>query len=418
MKQPMYLYNTLTRQKDVIDPVTPDRINLYACGPTVYNYAHIGNLRTYIFEDTLKKALKYLGYDVTHAMNITDVGHLESDSDTGEDKLSLGAAREQKSPWDLARFYEEAFFKDCEALGISKPDIVCRATEHIQDMIAFIQQLEQKGFTYTSGGNVYFSIDQFPDYPELSNRKLDDLIAGSRIEVDANKKNPLDFVLWFTASKFPNQIMKWESPWGVGFPGWHIECSAMSMKYFGERLDIHCGGEDHISVHHTNERAQSEALTGKKWVNHWVHGAFLVVNQSKMSKSSGDFLTVDRLVESGFNPLSYRYYVLQSKYRRPLKFSFENLEEAEKGYLKLLNKTRLIQSEALEKGHQALRSELVAPFKEQFAKHLSDDLNLANAMTVLYDILKNKTLHAAEKSHLIEEFDTVLSLGLVSHIQM
>lgn len=412
MTQPMYLYNTLTRQKEAIEPLQPGKINIYACGPTVYNYAHIGNLRTYIFEDLLVKSLKYLGYEVQHAMNITDVGHLESDADTGEDKMALGAAKEQKSPWDIAKFYETAFFNDCAKLNIDRPQIICRATEHIQAMIDLIQGLENKGFTYTSGGNVYFSIDQFPSYPELANRNLEALMAGSRIEIDGHKKNPLDFVLWFTASKFPNQIMQWDSPWGRGFPGWHIECSAMAMKYFGERLDIHCGGEDHISVHHTNERAQSEALTGKKWVNHWVHGAFLVVNKSKMSKSSGDFLTVDKLISEGFNPLSYRYYVLQSKYRRPLQFSFEQLQEAEKGYLKLLNKVKAVEKSAADAPVQYIRQEIVKIWQDRFSQHIADDLNFANAMTTLYDILKDKSLNASEQMYLIKDFDKVLGLAL------
>ena len=415
MTQPMYLYNTLTRQKEAVEPLQPSKINLYACGPTVYNYAHIGNLRTYIFEDLLVKSLKYLGYEVQHAMNITDVGHLESDADTGEDKMVLGAAKEQKSPWEIAKFYEAAFLDDCGKLNIDRPQIICRATEHIQAMIEMVQGLEDKGFTYTSGGNVYFSIDQFPSYPELANRNLEALMAGSRIEIDDNKKNPLDFVLWFTASKFPNQIMQWDSPWGRGFPGWHIECSAMAMKYFGEQLDIHCGGEDHISVHHTNERAQSEALTGKKWVNHWVHGAFLVVNKSKMSKSSGDFLTVDKLISEGFNPLSYRYYVLQSKYRRPLQFSFEQLKEAEKGYLKLLNKVNALEKSAADASVQDIRQEVVRIWQDRFSQHIADDLNLANAMTTLYDILKDKSLNASEQMYLIKDFDKVLGLGLGLH---
>lgn len=268
------VYNTLTRAKEEIIPVEKGRIKLYTCGPTVYNYAHIGNLRTYIFEDVLKKAMEYTGLEVRHVMNITDVGHLESDSDTGEDKMALGASREKKTVWEIARFYEEAFLKDCRLLNIAAPTIVCRATEHIEDMIKFIQILEHKGFTYIANGNVYFSIEKYPDYARLANLSMEELEAGSRVEVDPFKKNPLDFVLWFTNSKFSNQIMQWESPWGKGFPGWHIECSAMSMKYLGERIDIHCGGVDHIPVHHTNEIAQSESAVGHKWVNYWMHGEF------------------------------------------------------------------------------------------------------------------------------------------------
>lgn len=405
------VYNTLTRKKEELIPVEEGKVGLYTCGPTVYNYAHIGNLRTYVFEDILKKSLNYLGYDVNHVMNITDVGHLQSDGDEGEDKMALGASREKKTVWEIAKFYEEAFLRDCEKLNIERPSIICRATEHIQDMIDFIKDLEEKGYTYIANGNVYFSIDKFEDYNKLAGLTLEELEAGSRIEVDPHKKNPLDFVLWFTNSKFTNQIMQWESPWGKGFPGWHIECSAMSVKYLGDRIDIHCGGVDHIPVHHTNEIAQSEASLGHKWVNYWMHGEFLVLNKGKMSKSSGDFLTLTRLVEEGFDPLDYRYFCLQSRYRKQLLFSFESLEEAQKALKKLKGKvSSIIKDESIE---GEIRAEKVENYKEKFSTQIGDDLNLPNAFTVLEEVIKDGDLNGREKAYLIEDFDKVFSLDLM-----
>jgi cysteinyl-tRNA synthetase len=407
-----YIYNTLSRDKEELIPVCPDKVGLYTCGPTVYNYAHIGNLRTYIFEDTLKKSLEYTGHNVKHVMNITDVGHLQSDADTGEDKMALGAKRENKSVWEIARFYENAFFEDCGKLNIKRPDIVCRATEHIQDMIDFIKVLEDKGFTYISNGNVYFEIDKFKDYTKLANLSIDELEAGSRIEVDQNKKNPLDFVLWFTNSKFTNQIMQWDSPWGRGFPGWHIECSAMSVKYFGERIDIHCGGVDHIPVHHTNEIAQSEGALGHKWVNYWMHGEFLVLDGGKMSKSSGDFLTLSKLISEGFSPLDYRFFCLQSRYRKQLVFSFDTLSDARNSFKKLKQRISLLLADISE--GQEIKTEKVNAYKDKFAEQISDDLNMPNAVTVLLDVLKDTGLNSREKAHLIEDFDRVLSLELMN----
>lgn len=406
-----YVYNTMTRNKDEFISIKPNKVGMYACGPTVYNYAHIGNLRAYIFEDILKKSLEYVGYKVKHVMNVTDVGHLQSDGDEGEDKMALGASREKKTVWEIAKFYEEAFFQDCNKLNIKRPNVVCRATEHIDDMIKFIQELEKKGYTYEANGNVYFEIEKFKDYAKLADLNIDELEAGSRIEVDPNKKNPLDFVLWFTNSKFANQIMQWDSPWGRGFPGWHLECSAMSMKYLGDRIDIHCGGIDHIPVHHTNEIAQSEAYSGQKWVNYWVHGEFLVLDGGKMSKSSGEFLTLERLEDKGFSPLDYRYFCLQSRYRKQLVFSFENLEDAKKSFKALKKRISLIleniiESESIDKGK-------IDSYKENFKAHISDDLNIANAFTVLLDVLKDNQLNNREKATLIEDFDKVLSLDLM-----
>lgn len=428
------IYNTLTKKKEEFVPVEEGKVKMYACGPTVYSFAHIGNLRTYIFEDVLKKALKYNGYEVKHVMNITDVGHLESDSDTGEDKMLLGAAKENKTVWEIARFYEEAFLKDCARLSIETPNIISRATEHIEDMIKFIKILEAKGYTYIANGNVYFSIDKFEDYNKLARLSLDELDLRGRVEADPHKKNSLDFVLWFTNSKFSNQIMQWESPWGKGFPGWHIECSAMSIKYLGERIDIHCGGVDHITVHHTNEIAQSESALGHKWVNYWMHGEFLVEGKEnkKMSKSDGEFLTVDKLIEKGFSPLDYRYFCLQARYRKQLAFTFENLEEAQKSLKKLRSKIRAIADASTsdekyildnienldeisheEKFKEVIRKENLDNYKHKFAKEIGNDLNIPNAFTVLSEAIKDNVLTKAEKIYLIKDFDKVLSLELI-----
>lgn len=407
-----YLYNTMTRNKEEFIPANKNKVGMYTCGPTVYNYAHIGNLRTYIFEDALKKSLEYVGYKVKHVMNVTDVGHLQSDGDEGEDKMALGASREHKTVWEIAKFYEDAFFEDCKKLNVKKPTVVCRATEHIEDMIKFVQKLEERGYTYESNGNVYFEIDKFEDYTKLANLSIDELEAGSRIEIDPNKKNPLDFVLWFTNSKFSNQIMQWDSPWGRGFPGWHLECSTMSIKYLGENIDIHCGGIDHIPVHHTNEIAQSEAALGHKWVNYWVHGEFLVLDGGKMSKSSGDFLTVSKLEEEGFSPLDYRYFCLQSKYRKQLVFSFESLKDAQNGYKALKKKIGTILTNIDETYN--MNKELISGYQEKFKTQISDDLNIANAFTVLNEVIKDGELNNKEKAFLIEDFDKVFSLNLMT----
>jgi cysteinyl-tRNA synthetase len=404
------VYNTLTGIKEELIPLEEGKIKYYTCGPTVYDYAHIGNLRSYIFEDVLKKSMEYVGLEVNHVMNITDVGHLESDEDTGEDKMALGASREKKTVWEIARFYEEAFLRDCELLNISEPTTICRATEHIQDMILFIEILEEKGFTYIGNGNVYFSIDKFPDYHKLANLNMEELEAGSRIEVDEFKKNPFDFVLWFTNSKFSNQIMQWESPWGTGFPGWHIECSAMSMKYLGDRIDIHCGGVDHIPVHHTNEIAQSESVTGNKWANYWMHGEFLVLPNGKMSKSTGDFVTIAKLIEEGYSPLDYRHFCLQSKYSKQLIFSFESLTESQKAYRKLKSRIKNIIDNKTD--GENIDKNLIKEYQDKFSTQISDDLNIANAFTVLSDIIKDNELSNTEKLYLIEDFDKVFSLNL------
>ena len=331
----VYLYNTMSRTVEEFKPITEGFVGLYGCGPTVYDYAHIGNLRTYIFEDTLKRVLRHAGYNVKHVMNITDVGHLTGDGDEGEDKMAKSARERGRSVWDIAKFYTDAFFKDYDSLNIIRPDVVCPATQHIQQMIDLIKRLEAGGHTYVAGGNVYFSIDTFPEYGKLARLNLDDLKSGARIDIDSNKRNPKDFVLWFTNSKFGEQAMMWDSPWGRGYPGWHIECSAMSMYYLGEQFDIHCGGIDAIPVHHTNEIAQSEAATGKKWVNYWMHGEFLLSDKGKMSKSSGEFLTMSVLTKHGYDPLDYRYFCLGANYRTQLQFSYQGMDGARSARLGL-----------------------------------------------------------------------------------
>ncbi|MFR6016366.1 MAG: cysteine--tRNA ligase [Paraclostridium sordellii] len=406
------LYNTLNKQVEEFISIEPMKVKMYTCGPTVYNFAHIGNLRTYIFEDTLKRVLQYNNYEVNHVMNITDVGHLQSDADDGEDKMELGAKRESKSVLEIARFYEDAFINDLEKLNIILPNKIPRASEHIKSIINLIKTLEEKGYTYIANNNVYFSIDKFDDYAKLANLSIHELQAGNRVEVDEFKKNPLDFVLWFGNSKYENHILKWDSPWGVGFPGWHIECSAMAIEYLGEYLDIHCGGIDHVPVHHTNEIAQSEGALGHKWVNYWMHGEFLVVDNGKMSKSSGDFLTLNKLIENKFDPLVYRFYVLQSKYRKPLAFSYERLEEASKSFLSLKSKIQTILDNIDE--NSKINESMLKKYIYKFKNQINDDLNISNGFTVLFDVIKDNNLNNLEKKTLIDNFDLVFGLNLVS----
>lgn len=407
----MRLYNSLTRKIEKFIPITPPFVKMYTCGPTVYNFAHIGNLRTYIHEDILEKTLILRGYVLKRAMNITDVGHLTTDADEGEDKMLEGAKRENKSVYEIAEQYTNAFFEDIEKLNIKKPKIIEKASDNIKEYIEMIRELERKNFTYFLGGNVYFDISKFSDYTKLSNQELDTLLVGVRdtVGIDANKKNPQDFVLWFTESKFENQDMKWDSPWGFGYPGWHIECSAIAIKTLGDRLDIHCGGVDHIKVHHSNEIAQSESYLGHKWCNYWWHSEFLLLENSKMSKSKGSFVTVKTLEENSFKPLSFRYYVLGSHYRKQLGFSFEKLEQAQKAYEKLLKRCKeLIKHETKE----TLNSDRAKDFLKEFKEHIFEDLNTANALSVLYSVL-NSDLDKKEKYKLVKIFDEVLSLSLL-----
>lgn len=405
------LYNTRTRQIDEFQPISGNHVGMYCCGPTVYNFAHIGNLRTYIFEDILRKTLQRAGYDITHVMNITDVGHLTSDGDEGEDKMLLGAQREHLSVLQIARKYEDAFFEDTKSLNIERPSVVARATEHIQDIIRFVKGLEEKGYAYIADGNVYFDTSKFPSYGDFAHLDVDNLRHGARVDEDGNKKNKTDFVLWFTKSKFENQILTWDSPWGVGYPGWHIECSAMAMKYLGDEVDIHCGGIDHIPVHHTNEIAQSEALLGHRWVNFWLHGEFLVLQKEKMSKSAGTFLTLSVLKEKGYNPLHYRYLTLTAHYRSTLSFTFENLENAKNTYEGIKSKILELRKQAKQETSKPRDEELKTKYIQEFNDYLYNDLNTPQALTVLFAVLKDVDLSAGAKLEILEDMDTVFSLG-------
>lgn len=403
----MKLYNTETRKIEEFIPWEENKVKMYTCGPTVYSYAHIGNLRTYIMEDILEKTFRFLGYDVTRVMNITDVGHLTSDADTGDDKMVKSAKKENKSVLDIAKFYTDAFFKDTEKLNIKKPDIVSPATDNIDEYIKIISKLLEEGYAYSAGGNIYFDTSKLKDYYRLTNHVGEELISGVRdtVEEDTNKKNKTDFVLWFTKSKFEDQELKWDSPFGKGYPGWHIECSGISMRYLGEYLDIHCGGVDNIFPHHTNEIAQSESFIGHPWCKYWVHGEHLNDASGKMSKSKGHVLTVSYLEEEGFNPLSYRFMVLQSHYRKQLTFSFDSLRGAENAYKKLKNKVTSLKDDG--NVDEQAKETYVTKFKEC----LSDDLNTANAMTLLYEVLKDN-INDSTKLSIIKEMDKVLSLDL------
>ncbi len=404
----MLLYNSLTRSRDEFVPNEPGKVKMYTCGPTVYHFAHIGNLRTYIMEDTLEKYLRYLGYDVTRVMNITDVGHLTDDADDGEDKMLKGARREHKSVMEIAQYYTDAFFADCKKLNIKTPDVVEPATGCIDDFIKVIEGLLEKGYAYIAGGNVYFDTSKLKDYYVFNNFKEEDLEVGVRegVEADNNKKNKNDFVLWFTKSKFEDQALKWDSPWGVGYPGWHIECSCISMKHLGETLDIHCGGIDNAFPHHTNEIAQSEAYLGHKWCNYWFHVLHLNTNSGKMSKSTGEFLTVSLLESKGYDPMVYRLFCLQSHYRKNLVFSYENMDNAKVSYQKLIQKIA-----TLKEGGEVDQSAF-DELKKGFTDALDNDMNTSLAITAVYNVLKAKCSDAT-KLALLADFDRVLSLNLL-----
>ena len=406
----MYLYNSATHKKEEFVPNHPDIVKMYTCGPTVYHFAHIGNLRTYIMEDVLEKFLRYEGYNVKRVMNITDVGHLSSDGDTGEDKMLKGAKREHKSVMDIAKYYTDAFFDDCRKLNIKRPDVVEPATSCIDEYIKLISTLLDKGYAYQAGGNVYFDTSKLERYYIFNDHDAEDLAVGVRegVEEDTNKRNKNDFVLWFTQSKFEDQALKWDSPWGVGYPGWHIECSGISMKHLGEDLDIHCGGIDNAFPHHTNEIAQSEAYLGHKWCKYWMHVLHLNTNSGKMSKSKGEFLTVSLLEEKGYDPLSYRLFCLQSHYRKSLVFSWENLDNAQGAYQKLIARIA-----ALTPGDGAVDQVVFDEQKEKFRKALGNDLNTSLGVTALYDALK-VTANDETKLALLADFDQVLSLDLLA----
>ncbi len=405
----MILYNSLTRKREEFVPREAGKVSMYTCGPTVYHFAHIGNLRTYIMEDTLEKYLSYTGLDVTRVMNITDVGHLSSDGDTGEDKMLKGAKREKKTVLEIAKFYTDAFFADCKKLNIKTPAIVQPATGCIAEFIALVEGLLQRGYAYIAGGNVYFDTSKLDKYYVFGELREEDLEVGVRegVEGDENKRNKADFVLWFTKSKFDDQELKWESPWGVGYPGWHIECSGISMKYLGEYLDIHCGGIDNAFPHHTNEIAQSEAFIGHKWCNFWFHVLHLNTNSGKMSKSSGEFLTVSLLESKGYDPMAYRFFCLQSHYRKNLVFSYENLDNAVIAYNKLIGKIA-----ALDVNEGELDMAAFDEGKAKFTSALDNDLNTSLGITALYDVLKMKT-NGKTKAALIADFDRVLSLNML-----
>lgn len=409
MENKVSFYNTLSRKVEKFIPNEDGKVAMYTCGPTVYHFAHIGNLRSYIMEDILEKTLRYVGYDVKRVMNITDVGHLSSDADTGEDKMLKGAKREHKTVMEIAKFYTDAFFSDCAKLNIKMPDVVEPATNCISEFIHMIEALLEKGYAYESGGNIYFDTSKLKDYYVFSSQSEKELLVGVRDDVDEdeNKRNKSDFVLWFTKSKFDSQELKWDSPWGTGYPGWHIECSCISMKHLGEYMDIHCGGVDNIFPHHTNEIAQSEAFVGHKWCNYWFHVHHLNDKSGKMSKSKGDFLTVSLLEQKGYNPLVYRLFCLQSHYRKPLEFSYEVLDNMAAAYDKLVKRIASLQREG------AVEEEKYQEFREKFEAALSDDLNTSMAITVLYDMLK-ADMTDATKRKLAESFDEVLSLNLTT----
>ncbi len=404
----MYLYNSATHKKEEFKTHTPGHVEMYTCGPTVYHFAHIGNLRSYIMEDVLEKYLRFAGYDVNRVMNITDVGHLTSDADEGEDKMLKGAKREHKTVMEIAQFYTDAFFDDCRKLNIKRPDIVQPATGLIDDYIRIVSTLIEKGYAYLAGGNVYFDTSKISRYYIFNDHNEEDLAVGVRegVEEDTNKKNKNDFVLWFTKSKFEDQALKWDSPWGVGYPGWHIECSGISMKYNGEYLDLHCGGVDNAFPHHTNEIAQSESYLGHTWCPHWCHVAHLNTEGGKMSKSKGEFLTVSLLEQKGYDPLAYRFFCLQSHYRKSLVFTWENLDNAVLAYNKLIAKIANLKDEGVV--DETVRAE----YRAKFMKEMDNDLNTAMAVTALYDVLKAGT-NDASKLAVIADFDTVLSLSLL-----
>lgn len=403
----MKLYNTLTRTVEEFIPNEENKVKMYTCGPTVYHYAHIGNLRTYISEDIMEKGFKFLGYDVERVMNITDVGHLVGDGDSGEDKMLVASKREHKTSKEIAAYYTNCFFEDCSKLNIRKPDIVSNATDNIDMYIKMITKLIDKGFAYISDGNVYFDTSKYADYYKLSGRNADDLMVAVREDIseDQSKRNPFDFGLWFTNSKFNNQELQWDSPWGRGYPGWHIECSGISIKYLGERLDIHCGAEDAIFPHHTNEIAQSEAYLGHKWCNYWVHLGFLNDETGKMSKSKGEFLTVSLLQEKGYNPLSYRYMCLNSYYHSQLTFTFDILAGAENAYNKLKNRVSKLK-------HDSIDEDKKNKYIQKFCEAIEDDFNTSNMITLTYEVLKDGDLSDGTKFAIVEEFDKVLSLDL------
>ncbi len=405
----MQIYNTLSRKVEEFVPNEEGKVKFYTCGPTVYHYAHIGNIRNYIGHDILDKTLRYLGYEVTRCMNITDVGHLTSDSDSGEDKMEVAKKREGKSAMEIAEFYTKAFFEDFEKVNCRMPEIVSPATENIEMYIEIITKLLKDEYAYISGGNIYFDVSKLEDYYVLTNHKIDDMVVGVRdgVDEDSNKRNQEDFVLWFTTSKFKNHELLWDSPWGKGYPGWHIECTGISIKYLGEHLDIHGGGVDNIFPHHTNEIAQSEAFLGHKWCNYWFHNEHLLDESGKMSKSKGDILTISKLEEDGYDPIAFRFMCLNSHYRKQLLFNFDNLKQAQSTLNKLRNRISSIGMDG------EIQQEDISKYIEKFKLELANDLNTANALSVLYEVLKDDGLNGNSKLYIIKDFDNVFSLNLI-----
>ena len=398
------LYNTLTKTKDDFVPLDKNAVRIYSCGPTVYSYAHIGNFRTYIFMDNLRRMLEYNGYKLKHVMNITDVGHLESDADEGEDKMEKAAKKENKSPYEIAAFYTKAFFEDMEKLNIERPEIIAKATEHIDDMLEFAKKIVENGYGYETSTAIYFDVSKLDKYPVLSNRNVDEQIAGARVDVDPEKRNPYDFAIWIKAPA--NHIMKWESPWGLSYPGWHLECSAMGRKYLGEEFDIHTGGVDHIPTHHENEIAQSKGAFGKIPAKVWMHVEFLQVDGGKMSKSLGNVYTISQLQEKGIEPLAYKLFCYTAHYRTKLNFTFEGASSSQKA----LN--RLRESYIKHKnGNEEISDEEINAYKAKFLDAINDDLNMPLAMSIVWEIARNEK-KSTKLSNLLDEFDKVLGLDL------
>ncbi|TRZ50977.1 cysteine--tRNA ligase [bacterium] len=407
----LILFNTLTRVKEEFQPIEQGKAGMYCCGPTVYNFAHIGNLRAYFFEDVLKRVLLYNGYKVKHVVNITDVGHLVSDEDEGEDKMEKGASREGKTVWEIAEFYTEAFKSDIALLNILPPTIWCKATDFIKEQVEMIKCLDEKGYTYITSDGVYYDTAKFPEYGKMALLDIEGLEEGKRIQFSDEKKSKTDFALWKFSPKDRKRQMEWDSPWGTGFPGWHIECSAMSIKFLGNNFDIHCGGVDHIPIHHTNEIAQSEACTGKKFVNYWLHGEFLIEEKGKMSKSEGEFLRLKTLIDKGYSPMDYRYFLLMTHYRKKIKFSFDNLDAARNGFNNMKSRISEIKAVANNNPAESLSGNANA-IKERFNACVNDDLNVSEGLAVLWEALKEEGITDAEKFALINDFDKVLGLEL------
>ena len=409
--QKLKLHNTLTRNTEEFIPIELGKVRMYCCGPTVYNYQHIGNLRTFFFEDILKRVLLYNGFQVKHVMNITDVGHLVSDDDVGKDKMEEGAKREGKTVWEISEYYTKVYKRDAELMNILPPDIYCKATDYIKEQIDMVKCLEEKGYTYKTSDGVYFDSSKFANYVDLAKLDIEGMQEGKRISFSEEKKNKTDFALWKFSPKEEKRQMEWDSPWGIGFPGWHIECSAMSKKFLGNHYDIHCGGVDHISIHHTNEIAQSESCNEEKFVNYWMHGEWLIEEKGKMSKSKGEFITLQKLIDDGYSAMHYRYFLLNAHYRKKLKFSYDGMDAAKSGYGNLKNRILRLKEE-IKNDRSSVDENKIKNYKEKFFDSINDDLNVTEGISVLWDTIKDKDLSPKEKLELSYDFDKVLGLEL------